>query len=98
MNRPDDRTARFQRHCRQLAAVLAALACYVLPGCAALTNPVGEGIPVRLVPAPLLARSKADEQTIPLNVLAQCAPEIYRLAPGDVLGVYIDGFLGDRTV
>jgi protein involved in polysaccharide export with SLBB domain len=34
--------------------------------------------------------------TIPLALLAQRRPDNYRLGPGDVLGVYIEGVLGER--
>jgi hypothetical protein len=64
-------------------------------GCAALTNPVALGVPVRHVPPELLAQPRSGEQTIPLSLLRQPSPDAYRLAPGDVLGVVIDRFLGD---
>lgn len=67
-------------------------------GCAAMTNPLAEGIPARRIPNELLAPSKANEETIPLSLLRQPASDAYRLAPGDVLGVYVEGFLGDRAV
>jgi protein involved in polysaccharide export with SLBB domain len=66
-------------------------------GCAAVTNPVADGIPVRKVPAELLEPSKANEQTIPLSLLGQPKPPAYRIDSGDVLGVYVEGFLGERT-
>ena len=83
---------------RQAWILAAALVCCATSGCAALTNPVADGIPVRLVPPELLAVSKRGEETIPLSVLGQPEPPTYQLAPGDVLGVYIEGYLGDRTV
>jgi protein involved in polysaccharide export with SLBB domain len=64
-------------------------------GCAALTNPVADGIPVRRVSPELLGKPRADQKTIPLSLLRQEPPEQYLLGPGDVLGVYIAGFLGD---
>jgi hypothetical protein len=67
-------------------------------GCTAVTNPVADGIPVRLVPQELLAPPKAGSQTIPLCALGQPQPDTYRLDAGDVLGVYIDGFVGDRNM
>jgi protein involved in polysaccharide export with SLBB domain len=67
-------------------------------GCAALTNPVASGIPVRHVPEELLAPSKEGEQTIPLGLLGQCRPAVYRLAAGDVLAVYLEGFLGSPNL
>jgi protein involved in polysaccharide export with SLBB domain len=66
-------------------------------GCTGVTNPIADGIPARLVPQELLAARKTGTQTIPLCMLGQPEPEVYRLDTGDVLGVYIDGFLGERT-
>ncbi|MBL8794543.1 MAG: polysaccharide biosynthesis/export family protein, partial [Planctomycetia bacterium] len=69
----------------------------VANGCAAVTNPVANGVPVRRLPPELLAESRERGDTLPLNFLRQNPPEVYRLEPGDVLGVYIEGVLGDRT-
>jgi protein involved in polysaccharide export with SLBB domain len=66
-------------------------------GCAAFTNPVAEGVPVRRLPPELLGRPREEERPLPLPLLRQNPPEVYRLAPGDVLGVYIEGVLGERT-
>ena len=63
----------------------------------ALTNPVADGIPVRLLPPELIGPSKTSWQTIPLNSLQQPPTDVYRLATGDVLGVFIDGYLGAST-
>jgi protein involved in polysaccharide export with SLBB domain len=70
----------------------------VLGGCAAWTNPVANGIPVPLLPEELLAEPKEGKVTIPLNFLKRPPADVYRLAAGDVLGVYIEGVLGDRTL
>jgi len=78
-----------------LALLLASLA--TAGGCTAITNPVADGIPVRLLPPEIIGPAKICWQTIPLNVLRQPQLDVYRLAPGDVLGVYIDGFIGDRS-
>ncbi len=64
-------------------------------GCASLTNPVANGIPVRLVPNELLAEDKTKLKPIPLSWLRAPVDDSYRLAAGDVLGVFIDGVLGD---
>jgi hypothetical protein len=69
----------------------------LLGGCAAVTNPVGDGVPVRRVPVELLAIPKGDDHTIPLTLLRQPPPPVYTVAPGDVLGVFIEGFLGERN-
>jgi protein involved in polysaccharide export with SLBB domain len=67
------------------------------PGCAAVTNPVADAVPVRLLPPEFLAPPRDGEHTVPLTLLGQPQPADYRLAAGDVLGVYVDGFLGERT-
>jgi protein involved in polysaccharide export with SLBB domain len=77
-------------------AMLLALAMLASPGCAAMTNPVADSIRVHRLPPELLAPSKADEHTIPLNLLRQPAPDTYRLGAGDVLGVYIETILPDK--
>jgi hypothetical protein len=88
------------RRVRARAAVVAALLGTALTGCAALSNPVAEGIPVRRLPPELLGHSRNELVTIPLTALQQTPPQVYRLDAGDVLGVYIQGtFLGgERTV
>jgi hypothetical protein len=72
------------------------LACVGLcGGCASLTNPTADGIPVRHLPPELLARPRAEEKPIPLTLLRQEPPDVYRLGPGDVLGVFVAGILGE---
>ncbi len=73
---------------------VAALA-VVVPGCASWTNPVANGVPVRLLPPELLAESKEELVPIPLKLLKRPPPGDYELGPGDVLGVYVDGVLGN---
>jgi protein involved in polysaccharide export with SLBB domain len=81
---------------RSPALLVALVVCGLSGGCAAVTNPVGNGISVRHLPEELLAASKTGEETIPLTMLRQERPPTYRLAAGDVLGVYVEGFLGER--
>ena len=79
---------------RVLRVAVACLFSLLGSGCAAITNPVANGIPVRRVPPELLAGPERETmQTIPLTLLKQRPPKIYRLAPGDVLGTYIEGVL-----
>jgi hypothetical protein len=66
----------------------------VLAGCAALTNPVADGIPVRHVPPELLEGPETAGQPTPLNLLKRPQSDPYRLAPGDTLGVWIEGLVG----
>jgi protein involved in polysaccharide export with SLBB domain len=64
--------------------------CYLVSGCAALTNPVADGIPVRKLPPELLCEERHDEQTIPINLLGRSRPDVYTLGPGDVLGIWFE--------
>jgi hypothetical protein len=59
-------------------------------------NPVANGVPVRRLPPELLAESKENLQTIPLSLLRQPPGQDYRLAGGDVLGVWVEGVLGEK--
>lgn len=68
----------------------------LLSGCQAVTNPVANGIPVRLLSNELLANSRSSLEPIPLKWLRQEEPEIYTLSSGDILGIYIDGILGEK--
>src|SRR5262245_20606454 len=83
------------------AASLRAWFCFALcslgSGCAAITNPVGDSVPVRLLPPDLFGPSKAASATIPLNMLRQPMPPVYQLDHGDVLGIYIEGIVGDKN-
>src|SRR5262249_6056297 len=45
-----------------------------------------------------LAESRSQAKTIPLTLLQQPPSEHYRIAPGDVLAVEIDGILGDKAL
>jgi hypothetical protein len=65
-------------------------------GCAALSNPVVDGIPVRRLQPEALGESRSEMQPVPLTALTPPPPDTYRLAPGDVLGVFIEGVLGER--
>lgn len=65
-------------------------------GCAAVSNPGVEAIPVHLLPPELRGKSVTGMQTIPLSLLGQERPQAYRIDAGDVLGVWIEGVLGER--
>lgn len=59
-------------------------------GCAALTNPVADGVPVRRLPAEVLGRPKSELRAVPLTLLRQQEPDAYRLDKGDVLAIVAD--------
>jgi protein involved in polysaccharide export with SLBB domain len=67
-----------------------------LSGCAAITNPVANGVPAHLLPPELLAESQEDFEQVPLAWLRVTPPDEYRLDTGDIIGVYIEGALGER--
>ena len=69
----------------------------LMSGCAAWTNPVANGIPVRMVPDKLLAESKEGYEPIPWALLQRSPQTRAVLVAGDVLGIYIEGVLGDET-
>jgi protein involved in polysaccharide export with SLBB domain len=81
---------------RAMRVVIAVACCTVLSGCAALTNPVANGVPARLLPDELLAESREGFETIPLTLLRKPPLGEYRLAAGDTLGIFIEGVLGDE--
>lgn len=78
------------------AFVTAIVLCFVGSGCAAISNPVGEGIPARRVPQEYLAPPKEDLRTIPLTTLGQIKPANHVLAADDIVGVYIEGIWGEK--
>jgi protein involved in polysaccharide export with SLBB domain len=59
-------------------------------GCASLTNPVADGVPVRRLPEEILGRPKSELHQIPLNMLRINEPGEYTLDKGDVLGIVAD--------
>ncbi|HEY7328453.1 MAG TPA: polysaccharide biosynthesis/export family protein [Gemmataceae bacterium] len=61
-----------------------------------MSNPVANGIPARRVPPELLGESKEGMQRLPLTLLQQPPPRAYKLAAGDVLGVWIEGVIGEK--
>src|SRR5262245_42599343 len=79
---------------RRFAAILAATGAVALAGCAAVTNPVANGIPVRLLPEELKAETREGFEQIPLTLLRQQPPEAYLLDVGDTLGIFIEGVIG----
>jgi hypothetical protein len=83
---------------RRFVHALLLLSCIHGAGCAALTNPGADGVPVHLLPADVLGPSRTEEVPIPLNYLRQPPPDVYRLDSGDILGVYIDTVLGERNL
>jgi protein involved in polysaccharide export with SLBB domain len=64
-------------------------------GCAALTNPVADGVPVNRLPAEVLGRPRSDLKPIPTTLLRRSELKEYRLDKGDVLAVVASEVFGD---
>jgi hypothetical protein len=73
---------------------LVAFVCF--SGCAAITSPVANGLPARLIPPELLAESKEDLVQVPLRRLQLPATTSYKIGPGDILAVYVESVLGEE--
>lgn len=80
------------------AIALVAVALAGAPGCAALTNPVADGIPVSRLPDEVFGEPVSGLKPVPLNLLGQAPPDVYRLAAGDVLGLFVEGVVGEKNV
>ena len=76
---------------RTALLLVAAVGCF--SGCASLTNPVADGIPVRRLPPEVLGRPKSELRAIPLTALKQPELDPYRLDKGDVLAVVADNLI-----
>jgi protein involved in polysaccharide export with SLBB domain len=68
----------------------------LVSGCAAVTNPVADGVNVNRLPQEVMAPRKDELVEIPLGLLRRPQPDVYRLDAGDVLGVFIEGVLGNK--
>ncbi len=85
------RTARLAGWSAAIVAVALAL-----PGCSSLGSFAGiPSIPVNRIPREYLGRSKAELVETNKLRLRQTPPEVYQLAPNDVLGVYIENVIGN---
>jgi protein involved in polysaccharide export with SLBB domain len=66
-------------------------------GCASWSNPtLADSIPVHRLPPEVFGKPREEEKTIPLTLLRQKQPDIYLFEPGDVLGIYVEGVLGEK--
>lgn len=72
---------------RESVAVTMLFASLFSGGCASLSNPVADGIPVRRLPVEVLGRPKTELKPIPLTLLRQRESDAYKLDKGDVLAV-----------
>ena len=87
---------RRESTCRYSAAACAVLLA-AMSGCAAFTNPVANGVPVRMLPDELLGESREGYEPIDLALLRRDRPEQFQLDTGDTLGIYVEGIIGDES-
>ena len=94
MIQPPLKTDRPQRATMRFALALAVLISMSMTGCTALFSPL-DTIPAGRLPDQFKAEPQASK--VPLNParLRQTRPEFYTLDSKDVLGVYIEGVLGN---
>ena len=94
MIQPPTKTDRPQRATMRFALALAVLVSMSMTGCTALFSPL-DTIPASRLPAQFRAEPQASK--VPLNParLRQTRPEFYTLDSKDVLGVFIEGILGN---
>lgn len=77
----------------QWAVVAAILVSMSLTGCTAIFSPI-DTIPATRVPPQFLAVPQADKVPIDVARLRQTKPEFYTLDADDVLGIFVEGVLG----
>ena len=87
---PDTSSLSFVQ--RQVLLMSCLFCCMLLTGCSAF-KPL-HGTPVQAIPWDERGISRANMETIDLSRLGQAAPPAHLVDTGDVLAVYVEGFLG----
>ena len=78
----------------KLVASLACLSAVALTGCTSLLSPIS-GIPAHRLPPTFLVTPKNDLVPIDISRLRQEPPREYLVDADDILGIYIEGVLGN---
>jgi protein involved in polysaccharide export with SLBB domain len=87
-------SSNYRGHISRFAFMAAILMSLSLTGCTALFSPI-DTIPANRVPAQFLAEPQSDKIPIDVARLRQMKPEFYTLDADDVLGIFIEGVLGN---
>ncbi len=77
-----------------LFGLLGIVICASFSGCTSVIHPI-EAIPAHRVPREFLAEPRANRVPVDLARLRQVPPPNYLLDDGDLLGIYIEGVLGE---
>lgn len=83
----------FGQSCRLPNLLVAVLGALALCGC---SFPPVLGTPVHKIPPELLGESRTEKKFIDLSRLRQAPPKHYLLGPNDILGIFIQGVLGNE--
>lgn len=87
----------YRRRIRQaFLGLFASVCCFGMSGCTALFSPI-DSIPADRLPVEFLMPPRSLDQNIDFALLGQSKPPAYILDEGDVLGVFIEGVLGNDT-
>jgi protein involved in polysaccharide export with SLBB domain len=81
------------QHSLRISMLFSLMVLPLLTGCAAI-HPI-KGIPVSQVPEEYLSMTRSDKHTISHSLLTQPVPPEHIIGRGDVLGIYIEGVLGN---
>ena len=83
-----------QKQAKTLVLLAALMASLSLTGCTALFSPI-DTIPANRLPAQFLAERQAEKVPLDPARLRQTKPEFYTLDSDDVLGIFVEGVLGN---
>ena len=78
----------------RLAALAAMMVSLMASGCTSILSPI-QSIPAERVPPQFLAEPQANKTNIDPSRLSQPMPKNYLLDENDVLGVFVEGVLGE---
>ncbi len=93
--RTDGRTPMGRCAGRGIVLVGFFLACLASTGCTALLSPIS-GVPAHRLPAQFHAKEKNNLKPIDIFRLRQDPPTAYLIDGGDILGIWIQGVLGEE--